>query len=76
MSLEQLSKKYLFLTGERVTKRGIMTDLRITFRTIEERDNRELADLIRTVFRESAKNLEPAQGTTNQDPALLEGGKI
>jgi len=29
-----------------------MNNLNITFRTIEERDNRELAELIRTVFRE------------------------
>jgi putative acetyltransferase len=29
-----------------------MNNLNVTFRTIEERDNRELAELIRTVFRE------------------------
>jgi putative acetyltransferase len=29
-----------------------MNNLNITFRTIEERDNKELAELIRTVFRE------------------------
>jgi putative acetyltransferase len=29
-----------------------MAEMKISFRTIEERDNRELAELIRTVFRE------------------------
>lgn len=33
-------------------KESVMNDLNVTLRTIEERDNREIAGVIRTVFRE------------------------
>jgi putative acetyltransferase len=48
----QLSKKYLFLMVEPIRKRTKMGKMDIVFRNLEKRDNKEIAELIRSVFRE------------------------
>jgi len=58
-------KKFLFLRRFQVTKRYKMADSGVTFRPIEQKDNKEIAALIRVIFREYKIDMP---GTVYTDP--------